>query len=72
MYLLGGVFFTADRFPESIQPLIRALPLTALLDGLRAVINDGAGWAAAGRPAVVLTAWGLLSFAIALRWFRWR
>ena len=72
MYLLGGVFFPADRFPDVIQPLVHALPLTALLDGLRAVMNDGASWSAAGRPALILTAWGVVSFVVALRWFRWR
>jgi len=72
MYLLCGVFFTADRFPEAMQPLIRALPLAALLDGVRAVMNDGAGWAAVERPAIVLSAWGAICFVLALRWFRWR
>ncbi|MGL6097751.1 MAG: ABC transporter permease, partial [Fimbriiglobus sp.] len=33
MYLLGGVFFPAEQFPDAIQPVVRALPLTALLDG---------------------------------------
>ena len=72
MYLLCGVFFAADRFPDAVQPLIRALPLTALLDGVRAVMNDGAGWPAVAWPAAVLTAWGVLSFALALRFFKWR
>ena len=72
MYLLGGVFFPADQFPDAIQPLVRALPLTALLDGLRAVMNDGSGWAAAARPAAILAVWGGVCFAVALRYFRWR
>src|SRR5256884_8337816 len=41
MYVLSGVFFSSDRFPEVMQPLVRALPLTWLNDGLRAVMNDG-------------------------------
>jgi ABC-type multidrug transport system permease subunit len=72
MYVLSGVFFSSNRFPEVMQPLIQALPLTALNDGLRAVINEGAGWPALVRPAAVLIAWGAVSFALALRWFRWR
>ncbi|HEX4611319.1 MAG TPA: ABC transporter permease [Urbifossiella sp.] len=72
MYLLSGVFFSSARFPTEIQPLIQLLPLTALNDGLREVMNDGAGWAALGRPVAVLTAWGGVSFAIAFRYFRWR
>jgi ABC-type multidrug transport system permease subunit len=72
MYVFSGVFFSASRFPEEIQPLIRILPLTALNDGLREVINDGAGWGALMYPLLVLGVWGGLSFAIALRFFRWR
>lgn len=72
MYLLGGVFFSADRFPEAMQPLIQALPLTVLNNGLRAVMNDGAGFEAVVIPIAVLTLWGVVSFAIALRYFRWR
>lgn len=72
MYVASGVFFSTNQFPEWSHPVLKALPLTALNDGLRAVINEGAGWEALGRPAVILTAWGVVSFALALRWFRWR
>ena len=51
MYVLSGVFFSAARFPEAMQPLLRALPLTALNDGLRAVMNDGAGWESLPYPS---------------------
>ncbi len=71
MYLTSGVFFPAERFPAWAQPVLQALPLTALNDGLRAVINDGGGWAALGWPAVILTAWGVGCFALAGRLFRW-
>ncbi|MBA4066644.1 MAG: ABC transporter permease [Isosphaera sp.] len=72
MYVLSGVFFSASRFPEEVQPFIRLLPLTAVNDGLRAVMNDGAGFEAIGYPLLVVAVWGGLSFAIALRIFRWR
>ncbi|QDU21556.1 ABC transporter permease [Urbifossiella limnaea] len=72
MYLFSGVFFSSDRFPEAMQPVIRLLPLTALNDGLRAVMNDGAGWAAAAGPAAILAAWGVVCYALAFRLFRWR
>jgi ABC-type multidrug transport system permease subunit len=72
MYLFCGVFFSWQRFPVEFHPLIRALPLTGLNDGLRAIINDGAGWEAIGYPAVVLVLWGVACFALALRFFRWR
>jgi ABC-type polysaccharide/polyol phosphate export permease len=71
MWLLSGVFFSSERFPYSMQPVIQALPLTALNDALRAVMLDGASLASQWHEIVALAAWGLISFALALRWFRW-
>jgi ABC-2 type transport system permease protein len=71
MWVFSGVFFSYERFPAVAQPLIRALPLTALNDALRATILEGAPLAAqAGRLAVLL-AWTVISFLLALSWFRW-
>ena len=53
------------------QPVLKALPLTALIDGLRAISIDGAGVGALLGPALVLVLWGAGSFALALRLFRW-
>ena len=72
MYLFCGVFFSAERFPDWTQPVIQALPLTPLLNGLRAVMNDGAGWEAVVRPALILGPIAVVSFVLALKFFRWR
>lgn len=72
MYVLSGVFFPADRFPAVMQPFIQLLPLTAVNDALRAVMNEGKGFEAVAVPAAILAAWGGVSFAVALRIFRWR
>jgi len=72
MWLLSGVFFSAERFPQAIQPLIRALPLTALNDALRAVMLEGKGVAAIGLEILLLAGWGIASFAVALKIFRWQ
>ncbi len=71
MWLLSGIFFSADRFPEAIQPLIKALPLTALIDALRAVMQDGAPLMSQWPPIAIMAAWSIASFYLALRWFRW-
>ncbi|HZJ55066.1 MAG TPA: ABC transporter permease [Myxococcaceae bacterium] len=71
MTVVSGVFFSASHFPGWAQPVLRALPLTALIDGLRAISIDGAGVAALVGPALVLLLWGVGSFALALRLFRW-
>ncbi len=72
MYLCSGVFFSSARFPEVLQPFIRVLPLTALNDALRAVLVDGAGFAAVSGRLGLCAAWGVASFVLALRLFRWR
>lgn len=72
MWLLSGVFFSYERFPEWTHGAIRALPLTPLVDALRAVINEGAT-ALETAPAIgMLGAWGLATFGSALLLFRWR
>jgi len=71
MTVLSGVFFSASHFPAWLQPVLQALPLTALIDGLRAVAIDGAGVPALLLPGLVLLVWGVGSFALALRLFRW-
>jgi ABC-2 type transport system permease protein len=72
MWLLSGSFFSASKFPDFVQPFIKALPLTVLNDALRAVMNDGAGLAAVGLSLAILLLWGVVSFIIALRIFRWQ
>jgi ABC-2 type transport system permease protein len=72
MWLLSGVFFSAERFPDAFQPVIRALPLTALNDALRGVMNEGQGLAQIAPELGVLAIWGVVSFAVALKIFRWK
>ena len=42
MWIGSGTFFSTARFPDAVQPLVQALPLTAINDALRAVMLDGA------------------------------
>lgn len=72
MWLLSGVFFSYERYPEMLWPLIRLLPLTALNDALRAVMLEGTGLVQSSGALLVLAVSTALSFAIALRIFRWR
>jgi ABC-2 type transport system permease protein len=72
MWVLSGVFFSSERFPDAAQPYIRALPLTALIDALRAVMNEGKGLMAVAPQLAVLLIWGVVSFLIALKIFRWK
>ena len=72
MFVLSGVFFSASRFPEAMQPVIRLLPLTALNDSLRRVYNEGLGLAAVLPEIGVMTAWTAGAFALALYLYRWQ
>jgi ABC-type multidrug transport system permease subunit len=72
MWIASGVFFSAQRFPGMLQPVIKALPLTAAIDALRANMLQGASLAEAGPELGVLTAWMVVCFALAMKLFRWR
>ena len=72
MWILSGVFFSSANFPDALQPVIHALPLTALIDALRAVILDGASLAKVGTELSLLAAWGVVPFFVSLRLFSWR
>ena len=71
MWICSGVFFSWSRFPEAVQPAIRLLPLTALNDALRAVMIDGASLASVAGMLAVVAAWGLVTFGVAFKIFRW-
>jgi ABC-2 type transport system permease protein len=71
MMVLSGVFFSSTNFPEVMQPFVRLLPLTALNEGLRAVMLDGKGVGALGFQTLVLAVWGGVGFVLALKLFRW-
>lgn len=71
MIVVSGVFFSTARFPDFLQPLVRALPLTALIDGLRGIMIDGMTLASLWPQFVVMGLWGTLCFAAALWIFRW-
>ena len=71
MWIFSGVFFSHDKFPAIAHPFIKALPLTALNDALRATIIEGASLGSQSGRVLVLAIWGGVSFVLALRWFRW-
>lgn len=71
MWLCSGVFFSTERFPDVMQPFIRALPLTHLIEALRAVILEGQGLVAQATPVTILLGWAVVTFLVALRIFRW-
>ncbi|HET9949427.1 MAG TPA: ABC transporter permease [Longimicrobiales bacterium] len=71
MWIGSGVFFSYERFPEAVHPFLRALPLTALNDALRSGMIDGAALPDMLPEMAVMAVWAVVSFAVALRIFRW-
>jgi len=72
MWIVSGVFFSSQRFPEVVQPIIKALPLTATIDALRAHMLQGASFAQLAPQMAILGAWLIVCFTLALKLFRWR
>lgn len=71
MWIFSGIFFSSERFPEAIQPYILALPLTPLIRALRAVMLEGATLSSQATMIAILLTYAIVSFTLALRWFRW-
>jgi ABC transporter DrrB family efflux protein len=72
MWILSGVFFSSARFPQASQPFIQALPLTQLNDAMREVMLEGAGLDQVAWRIGILALWAVVSFTLALKWFRWQ
>jgi ABC-2 type transport system permease protein len=72
MWLCSGVFFSYERFPDAAKPFIRLLPLTALNDALRAVMNDGLPLVHVLPHMAILAVWAVVCFLIGMRIFRWQ
>jgi len=72
MWLLSGIFFSSKRFPDMMQPFIQALPLTQLNDALREIMLEGKSLGSIGWRVAIMAAWGIITFVLALKWFRWQ
>lgn len=71
MWVLSGIFFSSERFPDAAQPFIKLIPLTPLINSLRAVMLEGASLTSQASEIAILIGWGVLTFVLGLLWFRW-
>jgi ABC-2 type transport system permease protein len=72
MMFLSGIFFQIDQMPSYLQAVARLVPLTYLADALRQVMVGGAPFVPLAVDALVLSAWLVVCFGIAARFFRWQ
>lgn len=70
-FLLAGTFFSIDAFPSWLQPISRALPLTYLNDALRKIAFDGATIFTLPKEMLILAAWGVVIYAVTIKFFKW-
>lgn len=68
LLLLGGVIVPIDHFPDGFQPVVKALPATALSEACRGALN---GSGVPGYAWVVLAVWAIITPVLAARFFRW-
>ncbi|MDH6134491.1 ABC-2 type transport system permease protein [Kitasatospora sp. MAA4] len=69
LLLAGGVIVPLTKFPSAVRGALELLPISALSDGLRSVLQTGAGvpWS----DLATLAVWAVLGLAAAARFFRW-
>jgi len=71
MMLLSGIYFSYHNFPDAVIPFIQALPLTMLADGVKAIFNERAGFAEVWKYILILNGFGLITFVIGLKCYKW-
>jgi ABC-2 type transport system permease protein len=69
LLVLGGVVFPLSRFPGGLRSALELLPISALSDGLRQVLQHGA--VLPGKDLLILTGWAIAGIGLAARFFRW-
>ncbi|MBA4197475.1 MAG: ABC transporter permease [Chitinophaga sp.] len=70
-YFLSGTFFPKGALPESLQAIIKFLPLTAVNDAMRNISFEGAGIISCYKELGILTVWGIIIYAVAAKTFKW-
>ncbi len=71
MWIGSGIFFSTERFPESVQPVLALMPLNPLIHALRTVMLEGTSLWSLGTDVALIVAWGGACFFLGLLWFRW-
>ncbi|QEM14125.1 ABC transporter permease [Mucilaginibacter rubeus] len=70
-FLLSGTFFSITAFPTWLQYISKVLPLTHLNDAMRKVAFEGAGLGDVTHQLLILLAWFVGIYAVAVKTFKW-
>jgi ABC-2 type transport system permease protein len=70
-FLLGGTFFSTEAFPKWLQRFCEILPLKQLNDAMRNVAFEGAHLTDCWKQLGILALWGVATYAVAIRIFKW-
>ncbi len=70
LMFLSGMFFPIETMPEALQTVVRYLPITPVIDALRAIAIEGAGVTELGRELAIIGGWAVVGFALARLTFR--
>ncbi|MCG8608317.1 ABC transporter permease [bacterium] len=71
MMFLSGVYFSVDGIPSYLKPIVEFLPLTHLVRAIRAIFNNGVGFADVLPQMGILSLWVVVCFAVSIRLFKW-
>ncbi len=70
-FLLAGTFFPIDVFPAWLQPLCKILPLTHFNDAMRQIAFEGAHLTDCWQQILILLLWGVVTYSVAIKVFKW-
>jgi ABC-2 type transport system permease protein len=70
-FLLAGTFFPVSVFPQWLQYICNVLPLTHFNNAMRSIAFEGAPLWSCWNNLLVLTVWGILAYATAVKVFKW-
>jgi ABC-2 type transport system permease protein len=71
MAFISGAFFSTKEMPAFLEAISDVLPLTYLLDVLRATFIAGEGLGSSTGPLAAVAVWGIFGLVLAVRMFRW-
>ena len=70
-FLLSGTFFSTSAFPNWLQGISHVLPLTHLNNAMRKVAFEGASLGDVTHQLLILAAWFVGVYIVAVKTFKW-